>query len=67
MDIIHVDKILFYFIISTFIFRGHCLMGQLYEGMGQLEKAVASYRRYFVYMYMYISHSSGCWKLQYLC
>ncbi|XP_078378795.1 E3 SUMO-protein ligase RanBP2-like isoform X2 [Oculina patagonica] len=26
-------------------FRGHCLMGQLYEGMGQLEKAVASYRR----------------------
>ncbi|RMX42139.1 hypothetical protein pdam_00001248 [Pocillopora damicornis] len=26
-------------------FRGHCLMGQLYEGVGELEKAVASYRR----------------------
>ncbi|CAH3192340.1 unnamed protein product, partial [Porites evermanni] len=26
-------------------FRGHCLMGQLYESLGELEKAVASYRR----------------------
>ncbi|XP_068685132.1 E3 SUMO-protein ligase RanBP2-like [Montipora foliosa] len=26
-------------------FRGHCLMGQLHESTGQLEKAVASYRR----------------------
>ena len=25
--------------------RGHCLMGQLHESTGQLEKAVASYRR----------------------
>ena len=27
-------------------YRGHCLMGQLYESLGELEKAVASYRRY---------------------
>ena len=27
-------------------FRGHCLMGQLHELTGHLEKAVSSYRRY---------------------
>lgn len=29
-------------------FRGHCLMGQLHELTGHLEKAVASYRRYLI-------------------
>ena len=31
-------------------------MGQLYESMGQLEKAVASYRRY-IYVYKYLTLS----------
>ena len=32
-------------------------MGQLYEGVGELEKAVASYRRYHVFFYLVFSHA----------
>ena len=32
-------------------------MGQLYEGVGELEKAVASYRRYHVFFYLIFSHA----------
>ena len=32
-------------------YRGHCLMGQLYESLGELEKAVTSYRRYQPHCY----------------
>ena len=32
-------------------------MGQLYEGVGELEKAVASYRRYHVFFYLIFCHA----------
>ena len=41
-----------YFYAFKINIRGHCLMGQLYESMGQLEKAVASYRRYVYELYL---------------